>query len=311
MSAYTVLDGAGVPSGRRKAFALGQARRWAPFPDPSFHTEWIGDRVMVWAWSAGAVLEPARMSGERLPRRLLPESLFRGQALDAGADLVEMDEGVEGRVWRNGLLTASVWWPAPPDLAIWNMFRRGAGLGAVAELPAPAVAPLADEAWTRRQSGASLDFARHRATLAPIALALAAAVLCVPAGSMLRILVERAGLERAIKKQEQLVHEIRVARDAAEADAGMAADLLALRPAAGQVRLLAALTQMLPAGWTLLEWRTPDPTSLEATVRLPGGDPRTLVRTLEDSPYLEAVSVNIGQRPDEMVIKATVAGDLP
>src|SRR6476661_3623716 len=77
LSAYTVLDGAGVPSGRRKAFALGQARRWAPFPDPSFHTEWIGDRVMVWAWSAGAVLEPARMSGERLPRRLLPESLFR------------------------------------------------------------------------------------------------------------------------------------------------------------------------------------------------------------------------------------------
>ncbi|GAB6195019.1 hypothetical protein PAGU2595_003180 [Lysobacter xanthus] len=307
--AYTVLDGGGVPPARRKAFALGQARRWVPFSDPAFHVEWIGDRAMVWAWSLAAVLAPARDADERAPRRMLPESLYRGSALATGAELVAMDEGVEARAWRDGVLLASTWWPAAPDLVVWNGFRRGAGLPATHEVPTPQAAPLDDAGWARRAAGGSVDFGRYRTTLVPVALGLAVAVLCAPVGSTLRILAERARIDRAIARQDALVHDIRVAREAAERDSAVAGQLLALRPPAGQVRLLSALVQGLPAGWKLLEWRMPDPSSLEAVVQIPSGDPRALVRTLEGSPALEAVSVNIGQRPDEMVIKATVAGD--
>lgn len=307
-----MLDGSGIPSGRRKAFAIGQARRWAPFPDPAFHVEWVRDRAMVWAWSSEAVLAPVRDGQEsRPPRRLLPESLYRGGVHESGAGLLAMDEGVEARAWHGGMLVASAWWPAPPDLRSWNTFRRGAGFPAVNAVPEADAGPLSDIAWTRQTTSAGLDLGRFRSTLAPLALGLALLVICAPVGSILRILGERMRLDRAIARQEQLVHDIRIAREAAERDAGVVDDLLALRPPAGQVRLLATLVQGLPQGWTLLEWRTPDAASLEATVRLPSGDPRALVRALEASPYLEAVSVNIGQRPDEMVIKATVAGAAP
>ena len=300
-----------MPPARRKAFALGQARRWAPFADPAFHVEWAGDRAMVWAWSLASVLDPVRNGDERAPRRMQPESIYRGTPRELGIELVAMDEGFEGRAWRDGVLLGSAWWPQVPDLRTWNAFRRGTGYAAEVVVPAPVETPLAAGGWTRRAPGLSLDLGRYRTTLVPLALGLAAALLCAPLGSVLRIVGDKARIERAITRQEQLVHDLRIAREAAEGDAGVVQQLLALRPPSGQVRLLASLVQSLPAGWRLLEWRMPDPGSLELTVQLAGGDPRALVRTLEASPYLEAVSVNLGQRPEEMVIKATIAGDAP
>lgn len=304
--AFTVLEGAGIPPGRRKSFVANAARRWAPVADPQFHVEWVGDRAMVWAWSTAAVLAPAREGGERPPRRLLPESLHRGEAREDGEQLVAMDEGVEGRVWREGLLVASRWWPQAPDLREWNAFRRGAGLAVAGGVPALEAPGLVPAGWARARARPGVDLARHRALATPVLVGLAMLMLCVPLGAALRLAGERARLERAIAVQEGLVKELLSARESAEGDAQAIDQLASLRPPAGHIRILSTLVRVLPPGWQLLEWRMPDPTSLELTVRLANPDPRTLVRMLEDSPVLDAARVDLGARPDEVVLRATV-----
>ena len=111
--AYTVLDGAAVPARKRRGFVDMAVARWSPFPDPQSHVEWIGDRAMVWAWSRAQVLAAADGTTLPPPRRILPESLFRGQVQPGGEELVVLDEGVEARAWRDGVMVASRWWPAP------------------------------------------------------------------------------------------------------------------------------------------------------------------------------------------------------
>lgn len=237
---------------------------------------------------------------------MFPEALYRGGALDSGPELLAMDQGFEGRAWRDGILVASRWWAEVPDLREWNLFLRGAGMAAVPTIPDPRELPFSAISWASQRVASSVDLTRHRALLTPLMLGVASLVLFIPLGASLRLLGERARLERAITAQERLVHEILVAREGAERDAATIQELMQLRPPAGQIRVLSALVRALPPGWQVLEWRVQDPSVVEATIRMPGADPRAMVRSLEASPWLDAVSVDLGGKPDEVVIKATV-----
>ena len=309
LCAFTTIDAGAVPAARRRMFALGAARRWAPFADPVFHVVWAGEIAMVWGWSASEVLAPVA-AGERAPRRVLPESLFVGTPQDAGCELLRLDHGFEARAWEARVLRASTWWPTAPHVADWNVFLRGAGHAAMPAPPEPVHFPLQDSPWSARADARMpMDLTRHRALAVPALGAALLAVACFPLGSALRLLVDSAGLERAIATQEGLVAEILDARERAEADSAAIDALMELRPRVGQVRALAALLQALPGGgWQVLEWRLPEPERLEAVLRSATPDPRGMVRALEASDAFDTVSVEMGARPDEVVIKASLAG---
>lgn len=297
-----VVDARGVPFPRRRTFAIAAARRWSPFPDAAVHVEWAGDQAMAWTWPFAL----QRGVDARPPRRTVPETLFRGAPRDEGAEVVAMSEGVEGRVWRGGMLQACLWWPRPPSLAEWNTMLRGAGFEAVDAVPAPVEAALAPAAWVREKPRALVEVSRHRRLLLPALGAAGVFAFAFMLGSLARLAGERARLEGAIGIQQELVADILAAREAAEQDAGAIDALLALRPPAGQVRVLAALVAALPPGWTLLEWRSPDPSKLEAVVSVSNPDPRALVTVLEAQPWLRDVTVEVGQRPQELTIRASI-----
>ncbi len=78
------------------------------------------DAIGVWTWDGDMTLE----NGAPLSSvRVLPESLARVGAMD-GARLVECLDGVEGEIWRDGVLTASRWWPSKPAPRDWLLFLR-------------------------------------------------------------------------------------------------------------------------------------------------------------------------------------------
>ena len=159
---YTVLDGAAVPVRKRRGFVEMAVARWSPFADVQSHVEWVGDRAMVWAWSKSQVEAVDGVESRPSPRRARPESLFRGEPRASGEDLVTLEEGFEGRVWRDGVMTASCWWPQVPSLGEWNEFRRGAGLPPEAAAPVAVSSPLADRAWTTPKAiGVGEAFGRY------------------------------------------------------------------------------------------------------------------------------------------------------
>ena len=182
LCAYTVLDAHAIPAGKRRGFADTAVRRWSPFQDPQSHLEWAGDHAMAWAWSKGRVLGDAGVEGRApvatQPRRLLPESLFRGEPHASGEELLAMDHGIEGRVWREHRLAASEWWPAPPGLGEWNQFLRGAGIAPMASLPVVRETDLSESPWNAHRPRDLGELARrHQGLLAAVALGLGVAVL--------------------------------------------------------------------------------------------------------------------------------------
>lgn len=309
--AYTTLDGAAVPARKRPAFADMAIARWAPFADPQSHVEWAGDRAMVWAWSRGQALavdgpEAAPMPA---PRRILPESLLRGQSRPDGQELVALDEGCEGRVWRDGLLAGARWWPQPPALPEWNQFLRGAGVAPASALPEATVYPLAERGWAAPQLRGGLGdlVGQQRNLLAALALAIAVAV---PTALLVGVASLKASIwqvERDIATREQAIAAILDARQAAEADAAAVRQLLEDRPPAGQIELLAAVSGLMGGPFQILEWNLADARNLTMVARMPNADPRRIVTAWEGSGLFADVTAEVGRQAEEIQVKARIA----
>lgn len=308
--AFTLLDASAVPMARRKGFASMAVQRWSPFADTRYHIDWVGPRAMVWAWSNGQILDLGDNEVAASPRRVSPESLYRGIPVADGAELVAMDEGVEGRVWLDHAMVASQWWPAPPTLQEWNMLRRGAGLPAALVVPIPQLSPLATVPWTRQRVEAFNDLAsRHRKSLLALAVGLSVAVLCVPLAASLRLGFKTLMLQRVIDSESEGLRSTLAAREAAEADLAKSRALLALRPPQRQLKLLSTVIAATPgSNWKLLEWRMPDPGSVEVVLEMVGPDPTGIVRGWEATGFFSNVSVDIGRTGSEVAIKAEVKG---
>lgn len=305
--AYTVLDGAAVPARKRRGFVDMAVSRWSPFADPQSHVEWAGDRAMVWTWSRSRVLEGEDGQSMPSPRRIVPESLFRGQPRADGQELVALDAGHEGRVWRDNVLVSSHWWPEVPPLQDWNEFRRGAGLQPADGLPEPMPYPLSERAWSaQRNQGVaeSLGQYRQKALLAVVGIGVAAVAALLVGALALKISIWQ--VDRRIAAQEQTLGRIIDARDnALQARAAIESEL-ALRPPAGQLELLALVGELIPGRWQLLEWKMSDAETLQVTARMPNGDPRAIVTALENSKRFAEVTAEIGRQRDTVSIKAKV-----
>lgn len=282
--------------------------RWAPFPDPQAHVQWVGDSAMVWAWSQRDTLAVLDEDAGEPPRRIVPESLYVGSALADDVALVALDEGFEGRVWQRNVLAASIWWPELPSLAQWNAFLRGAGRAPMSAVPGSEQTAVADAPWHVVQ-GANLSdiWGRHRVLAVQVAMALVIAALCYPLAGIVRLAIAQASVEREIASQDASLQAILSARDQAERDAQAAQALLDLRPPQSQIALFDHAIAAIPgAGWSVLEWRMPNRDALELLLNMPRPDPRALVEAWEGSGFFSNVTAELGRNADEVVIRARI-----
>jgi hypothetical protein len=308
LCAYTTLDGAAVPARKRRGFADMAVARWAPFANPQSHVEWMGDRAMVWAWSRDAILD-AGQDAEPLaaPRRVLPESLYRGEPQREGEELVAMDAGCEGRVWRAGMLVATRWWSQPPMLGDWNEFRRGAGLQPAMQVPEPLPFPLAERPWSAPQlRGFGEVVGQQRRLLLVLATGLGAAAVGALLVACIALKVSIWQVDRDIQAREQALDKIIAAREGALAGRSAIEKTLALRPPAGQVQLLSAVNRAMRGTWQLVEWKMSDADNLQLTANMPAADPRAIVTAWEASGQFADVTAEMGAQRNQVVVKARV-----
>lgn len=307
MCAYTTLDGSSVPPRRRAGFVAMAVGRWSPFSDTQSHVEWVGDRAMVWAWSGRQALSAGEERGLPPPRRVVPESLFRGQPLVEGEVLLTMEEGFEGRVWRDSHLIASRWWDVRPSLEAWNEFRRGAGLHATGAVPEPLALALSAAPWGApgtRGVGAMVQ--QQRLLLVALGVAGLSALMMAPLAGVSALKYSIWQVRQDIGKREAAIAPILTAREAAMGDAKAVVELLGMRPPASQTTLLAAASRLIPGRWQLLKWEMPDANNLQLTLRMAGADPRRIVEAWEKSGQFTGVTAEVVRQPDEIRVKAQV-----
>lgn len=141
-----------LPEAKRKSALALLVRKWSPFPSTQFSAQWNGHRASVYAWDGDAVAT-AMSANDCNPVRasVWPETFFRAPLSGDGFRLVSMTEGLEGQVWKAGLLFATRWWPSPPTQRDWAMFLRGAGLDlsdVSLAVPDPVDLEMSDQPWT-------------------------------------------------------------------------------------------------------------------------------------------------------------------
>lgn len=306
-----------MPAKRRAGYIDIAVRRWAPFADPDYHVNATPAAAMVWAWSRATLADPAQPGDAPVEGdRGLPESVFLGQPEADGEHIQACVEGFEGRVWRDHVLQASLWWPQEPDLAEWNRFLRGAGQPVVDAVPMARAMPRQAAPWTSRR-GRSLDELGRRYRGSAMTVAIAATVLAFAwqLGALLPLAWKHLAIQREMAQLQPVLQPIMTARENAERDLARIQSLLALRPAAGQVALMADLARVLPQrGVNVTQWKYGASEGLEVMVQTQDPDPQPLVQALEESGRFAEASAEPGDGADRVRLRAkvdTVQGPAP
>lgn len=140
-----------LPESKRKAALALMVRKWSPFPSTQFAVQWVGHRASVYAWDGDSVRAALTEAGHNADRcTIWPETFFR-PPLQEGHRLATMADGVEGQVWKGGLLAATRWWPTAPASRDWATFLRASGIDLTqtgVEPPTPVHSDLLETPWT-------------------------------------------------------------------------------------------------------------------------------------------------------------------
>ena len=168
-----------IPDNKKKAVLHVQIRRWAPFPNVKYATQWAGNRASVYAWDDQKIKRIIADAGFNERRCIICPETFIRSPLQNGTRLIAAIDGFEGQVWRDGFLAFSRWWPHTPNQMDWNMFLRAAALPlnqTDGQVPEPSPSEFLEIPWTRQ--GGSLGMAwslledpRYAAALATLVAA--------------------------------------------------------------------------------------------------------------------------------------------
>lgn len=281
-SMYRRFDFSMVPPAQRRAALDVAVRQDASGAPVRPACRWQGAVAHAWIPTA-ALPDPAA-------RWVAESSLLAPPPGDAHR-LVALRDGVEGQVWRGGVLAASRWWSAPPDAAAWALFLRGAGV-AVPTAPPPvepgalSAAPWGDAHERVAWSDAQLEAAATRAGVFLLAL-LAGWLLATVVTWTVALTLQSRQLDAIRTESTPLIS----ARERAEAAQQRVAALAALAGGPSDLALLRDVHARLPDGARLVGW-TRDGQRLRIDLAGAGSDPRPIVQAFADHAQLGGVVAN-------------------
>lgn len=309
---FLTVDASKVPKKQREGFVALAVKRAAPFDDPEYDIAWSTDgAAAVWYWSRARARS---LLGEQSRKRqkFLAEAAFTGEPKPEGTELLALPEGMEGRVWSNGRLHASRWWPQPPTALQWQDFIRGVGQAtAVRELPDPVKASAARLSWSGkvgRSDAMQLDgLDQYLPKAGLLVSALFLLIVGWQSGSIVRAHVDILRAESDAQSLDAPLQRILEARANADAANAQISELLALRGPAPVTSVMAEFARLMPAGnWQVKRWTHPTLDRLEVTLLAPDANPEQLVTLFEASPIFSGVTSDLSSG-SEITLKASLS----
>lgn len=273
---YRRQDFTALPPRKRAAAAQLAAARFLPAADARIHLAWQDGIAHYWIWT------PSADSAAHY-RRWLPETLLYPPPAASGMRLLTLCDGVEGQLWRDGVLVASQWWPQIPASSEWTNFQRAAGVMGDTEVPAPETLEWLDQPWARSGSGLFIDAAMAERLAWAVSGCLLLAVLAWQLTSLLRwnaaAAEEAVRVEAARAKAAPLLAQ----RDRAEEAVAQIESLRNLEPAFSDYEWMARVAAALPQGSQLAGWIR-EPARLRVLVRSSETDPRRFIEAFVNLP---------------------------
>jgi hypothetical protein len=223
-----------------------------------------------------------------------------------GVRLVSCGHGVDGQIWKHGVLAASYWWPLEPDSDNWTHFLVSSDYDPGMTIMEPEKYPFLAKPWSRSSisSRTSLQFQEKR---------LVFTIFFVLFFMMIWQLVSlekwqhyRNNLEEQVANLTSKVQPLLTTRGQALEDRRVAEELLALSPYPAILELWAVMIEkQVGKDVKMIDWHYSEG-KLSFTLRGKNMDPRFNVKAFQNHPFFTGVTVEKGRNQMELTVSMSV-----
>jgi hypothetical protein len=282
-------------------------RQWSPFAHYADYIVWQNDTVLVWVWDAH--LQQQTMAQASLKNAYtLPESVLRPALPTDGERLLVCLEGIEGQIWRNGILIASRWWSISPDLRDWNQFLRAHSLATVAYVPTPEQTDLALTPWGKaRRRFAGLRGHKERDWIF-LGTLLFVVITTWKVVEIVKIHAAVQSLQARLEGLNDQATPVLKARNLAINNKQEVERLLSMNAQLTQLELMTMVQDKLPpqAGVKVVDWAYQSG-ELKVTIEAPYIDPRQYVENFQSQPLFLDVKSETGRNANQIIVSMRIS----
>jgi len=302
---YRLFPLSDIPPAERKSAVGVAVRQWSPFAETGTWVVWHDGMAQVWIWDEARRCEAAEEN--RAPRaRAIPETLLQPVPDQDGVRLVSCSHGVDGQIWRHGVLAVSHWWPLEPDSVQWACFIVSGDHDPGMAIPDPEKYSFLARPWGRSAFSSRTALQLHEKRL----VSFTAAVLCfmmilqvVALGKWQRY---RNALEEQVVDLTNEVQPVLAARARALENRRVAGELLSLSGYPSILELWTViLERQVGKDIRMVKWHYGEG-KLSLTLQGKNMDPRLNVKSFQSHPFFTGVTVEKGRNPLELTVTMDV-----
>jgi hypothetical protein len=298
-----------IPAAERRNALNIRIQQWSPHRETGRCVVWRNETAQVWIWDEAARKDAARAEGVSVSR-VYPESLLRPPPGHDMVRIVSCVEGMEGQVWKDGILRAGRWWGAPPSPDEWARFLVAYDFAPDSTIPTPEEIPLLDRPWGKTSAGSRLLDMRHERKLLSGAIAVIALVLIWEGVAAVRLQNAQKALETRVAELAREVDPLLNARNRAMEYRQTAQRVASLAPYPAQIQLMTSIAeQFRPKDSVLVEWHY-NAGYLRFVLQGKNLDPSYYVSAYQKLPYFKDVTAERGRTADQLEVKMTVVEEV-
>ncbi len=307
---YRTFNLSEVPFAERRNALSVRILQWSPFLQTGQYISWKADIAQVWIWDELLRLEEMHSIGLN-SAIAFPESVLNPPSEDDTPQLVACREGVEGRIWNDGLLVASRWWKNAPQPQEWIQFLVANDMAPGTSLPPVEHFDWLPSPWARRSSGFDVFDVRTERFWIIIALLLFSAIFTWKGVELWRLHDSIATLEPELKVLSQQARPLKNARAKALQYKDQGKLLLQIAGYPSPLELFHEVVNRFPTPEVVIvEWRY-SKSELDFVIKGQDLAPVTYINAFQESPMFSEITADKqGADNLHMHMKLNPRGDL-
>lgn len=283
-----------IPIARRAHVLQLKIKQWSPFTEYGNYNVWQGGQVQVWIWDKQQQQKLLNEVGLK-KTYIMPETVLRERpsTLDLSIRLIECLEGVEGQVWKEGILIGSHWWPEIPSPLEWEHFQRAHRLPVTPTVASAVQAPLLERPWGRHKAVGGNRLASYEKTGVIIGIAIFTVLLSWQLATVYKFKQSLLQIQWDINELSEKITPVLTHRNQTLDDKQKIERLLRLSPFPSQLELITQVAEKLPQDAKLISWIYAQG-NLNFTIETPQPNPTFYVKTFQGINGFKEVNAQTG-----------------
>ena len=298
---YRLFSLTDIPAARRDSVLQLKIKQWSPFKNYANYSIWRDGHAQVWIWDQQQQQNRLMEMGLK-KATCFPETALQTRPTTDTVQLLQCLEGVEGQIWKEGLLMGSRWWAQRPPETEWAHFQRAHSLPAAHNVPTPIEQPLLKRPWGRTKKRLSQFQLYQERIWVMGGTVIFTIVLTWQMISVWKWQQATEQLHAQIEELNESITPILTARNQAISEKTLLEQLLALTPDPSQLELMTKIAEKLPRQNTkLIQWfyQTGE---LRFTIETQKLDHTFYVETFQALPLFREVKAETGREPNQIII---------